>query len=102
MEAAFVPLPQQDGQPPHNADANDHQDLSDRPRDRTAANQRGHMYTLLNQKSREVIEKWSSVPVAATKLMNILNAFDSEMGDPSSYRTAGAASSRPTPSNGAF
>ena len=99
MEAAFVPLPQQDGQPP--LDADDHQDPSDRPRDRTATNQRGAMYTLLTQKSRQVIEKWSSVPVAASKLMNILNDFDSEMGDPSTYRIAGAASSRPTRSHGA-
>jgi hypothetical protein len=99
LDAAFVALPEHDGGAHVDADADDqHQEDQ---RDVATKTQRGHMYTLLNQKSRELVEKWSSVPVAATKLMNLLMAFDSEMGDPSNYRIPGAASSRPTRSNGA-
>ena len=103
-EAAFVALPENEDHDPglgQNADADaDQHQLQ--PVDITNNKQRGAMYSLLTQKSREVIEKWSSVTVAASKLWDLLNAFDSEMGDPCSYRVAGAPSSRPTPSRGSY
>ena len=58
------------------------------------------MYRLLTQKARAVIEKWNDVPVAASKLMRYFDSFDAEMGERESYRVAGAATSRPTPSRG--
>ncbi len=99
-EAAFVALPEnEDHDHEQDADYDQHQDA---PVDLMSNKQRGAMYSLLTQKSREVIEKWSSVTVAASKLWDLLNAFDTEMGDPDSYRVAGAPSSRPTPSHGSF
>lgn len=98
LDAVFVALPEHD----RNADGDQHQEHEQQAADPAPRAQRSAMYSLLTQKSREVIEKWSSVTVAASKLWDILNAFDSEMGDPGSYRVAGGATSRPTPSNGSW
>ena len=64
--------------------------------------QRTQMYSLLTQKARELVEKWSGVPFVASRLFAHLNSFDEEWGDPESYRVEGAPSSRPTPSRGSF
>jgi hypothetical protein len=75
----------------------DHSDSAPQP-----PRQRGHMYSMLTQKSRALIEKWNDVPVAASKLMRYFEGFDAEMGERDSYRVAGGATSRPTPSRGSY
>ena len=95
--AAFHPLPARNG------DVDEHQQQQDDTSTASTAVNRplhGHMYSLLNQKTRYVVEKWSHIPVAATKLMDILDQFDTDMGDVLSYRVPGAGSSKPTPSRG--
>ncbi len=64
--------------------------------------QRTQMYSLLTQKARELVEKWSGIPAAASRLFDHLNSFDEEWGDPERYRVQGPPSSRPTPSNGSW
>ena len=96
-DAAFHPLQEHESRDEKEDPNDDQQHYTSNAGPR---NKRSHMYTLLTQKSREVIEKWSAVPVVASNLYDLLANFDSEMGDPSSYRIAGAASSRPTPSRG--
>ena len=62
----------------------------------------GRLYSILTQKSREVIEKWSHIPIVASKLMALLTAFDSDMGDVADYRVGGEATSAPTRSRGDY
>lgn len=97
-DAAFHPLPgpiDEDHTQDHDYEPSSLPTLGPR-------NKRPHMHSLLTQKAREIIEKWSGVPFVASRLLDQLNTFDTEWGDPGSYRVAGAPSSTPTPSNGSW
>lgn len=99
--AAFHALPAANDAGEHGTDNGNHDDeqpaAASGPR-----TQRSHMYSLLTQKARELVEKWSGVPLVASHLFTWLERFDEEWGDPQGYRAAGAPSSRPTPSHGSF
>ena len=99
--AAFEPLPARPAEGEKDTDNGNH-DNDEQPPASAPRGQRSHMYSLLNQKARELVEKWSSIPMVATHLLNHLNSFDEEWGNPETYRAAGAPSSRPTQSRGSY
>jgi hypothetical protein len=103
LTAIYEPLPVCDGEDGNHGDDCDdqEQDSDSAPEHAPTRQQRGSMYSILTQKSREIIEKWNDVPVAASKLLRYFDSFDAEMGDRENYRR-GVASSRPTPSRGSY